>query len=140
MYCKIFNLISRDPETQLATSCWLLVSFHLKLCSDTEGEITISTTQNCRQKSPVWVLFSFDIKMSPEASVQEHHPTVSRRDAFMVGVQREIEGWGHVRPPSIRRQSRASKTRGSGPQMRFVSRQHASGPPILEKLSSCDTI
>lgn len=24
MYCKIFNLISQDPETQLAASCWLL--------------------------------------------------------------------------------------------------------------------
>ena len=47
---------------------------------------------------------------------------------------------GARQPPSIRRRCRASKTRGSGPQMRFVSRQRASGPPILEKLSSCDTI
>lgn len=56
IYCKIFNLILQDLETQLAASYWLLGSFHLKLCNDTEGEITISTAQNSHQKSPVWVL------------------------------------------------------------------------------------
>ena len=35
-------------------------------------------------------------QMSREAGVREHHPAASRRDAFMVEVQRDIEGWGRV--------------------------------------------
>lgn len=58
----------------------------------------------------------------------------------MVGVQREIEVWGHVSPNQSEDSGSAHQTRRSGPQMRFVRQQHPSRACILEKLSSYDTI
>lgn len=114
-----------------------LCLFHVKLCADARGEISISGSQNSSQRPSVRALLAFGIRTAWDGS--RHHLSVSTRGAFVVGVQREIEVRGHVRPPLIRRQWERQRDSRVRPQRRFVSWLLPSQATPSGKSSFCGT-
>lgn len=63
------------------------------------------------------LLLSFDIKLSGKACLHKCHLTISMwDDAFMVGVWREIEVPGHVRPHQSEGSGMPARPTGQAPK------------------------